>query len=174
MGFYPRHPRGWRPGVVAGNGKIRDVSIHATLAGGDAVTSGKRVDLLVVSIHATLAGGDARCWGNIDYGIKVSIHATLAGGDLIYRYLASTGTACFYPRHPRGWRRCTVENRCPNSWCFYPRHPRGWRPMYWLTPMPEDGFYPRHPRGWRLAEAARQTGAKQGFYPRHPRGWRLS
>ena len=34
-GFYPRHPRGWRPGSPACPVSVPLVSIHATLAGGD-------------------------------------------------------------------------------------------------------------------------------------------
>ena len=56
---------------------------------------------------------------------------------------------CFYPRHPRGWRRffsiatasCSaflstppsrvatryIGGKCETVPCFYPRHPRGWR-----------------------------------------------
>ena len=79
-----------------------DVSIHATLAGGDPAllpttvsisqflsTPPSRVatDTLTVtiacvdvSIHATLAGGDIYMFLNVG-DICVSIHATLAGGD---------------------------------------------------------------------------------------------
>ena len=35
--FYPRHPRGWRHGVVIDPFANSNVSIHATLAGGDPV-----------------------------------------------------------------------------------------------------------------------------------------
>ena len=79
------------------------VSIHATLAGGDAAEENDRVQKKVVSIHATLAGGDAMSKATIgaltvflstppsrvatvvppgaDNAVLVSIHATLAGGD---------------------------------------------------------------------------------------------
>ena len=126
MSFYPRHPRGWRhvlaqierfrikflstpPSRVA---TIRRttifeidtvVSIHATLAGGDACVSVGDAYFSIVSIHATLAGGDLRvcaplahvagflstppsrvATAALPHGIQnafVSIHATLAGGD---------------------------------------------------------------------------------------------
>ena len=100
----------------------------------------------------------------------VSIHATLAGGDRLCRGTGKSGT-CFYPRHPRGWRRLYFLCVC-KFFCFYPRHPRGWRLddiryfantiMFLSTPPSRvatsaDGvfmsgatsFYPRHPRGWR-------------------------
>ena len=85
--FYPRHPRGWRPWLSDAELLLRDVSIHATLAGGDAYINGYTYEnteflstppsrvatvnarqesmiLNVVSIHATLAGGDCQsfCW----------------------------------------------------------------------------------------------------------------
>ena len=56
--FYPRHPRGWRPGFPIKNLTAKFVSIHATLAGGDFLCEISDC-LSCVSIHATLAGGDA-------------------------------------------------------------------------------------------------------------------
>ena len=77
--FYPRHPRGWRHGRLAVKRYRLNVSIHATLAGGDFVDD---------------------CAG---CALKVSIHATLAGGDCGPPSFFS-GYRSFYPRHPRGWR----------------------------------------------------------------------
>ena len=37
QGFYPRHPRGWRPSIDWSCDFLYYVSIHATLAGGDHV-----------------------------------------------------------------------------------------------------------------------------------------
>ena len=56
--FYPRHPRGWRPLVHGRQGRALRVSIHATLAGGDALCTFRSAGRAQVSIHATLAGGD--------------------------------------------------------------------------------------------------------------------
>ena len=36
-GFYPRHPRGWRPYDLGDAVLLVSVSIHATLAGGDGI-----------------------------------------------------------------------------------------------------------------------------------------
>ena len=56
----------------------------------------------------------------------VSIHATLAGGDSL-KHIPILWMACFYPRHPRGWRRICLLGICDLLCSFYPRHPRGWR-----------------------------------------------
>ena len=148
---------------------------------------------------------------------NVSIHATLAGGDC---EAPPTGMRrwCFYPRHPRGWRRGLLRERTTGAKflstppsrvatlfsgfannsgrCFYPRHPRGWRPSECRDEKDsQNSFYPRHPRGWRRAEADFIDTRLQQFlstppsrvatcflvsnykrincfYPRHPRGWR--
>ena len=55
--FYPRHPRGWRRVRARVDAAGNQVSIHATLAGGDRMEDLMR-DADSVSIHATLAGGD--------------------------------------------------------------------------------------------------------------------
>ena len=125
---------------------------------------------------------------------SVSIHATLAGGDPALT-TCTTASMCFYPRHPRGWRRQNGHTPRDDGNCFYPRHPRGWR--RWAAggqAVSAQCFYPRHPRGWRLGgwrssgigsmflstppsrvatATVRSTHSRQKcFYPRHPRGWR--
>ena len=80
-GFYPRHPRGWR--LVAGfvNYGPADVSIHATLAGGDSTSAA-----VAGTAHTFLSTPPSRvATGNRNApdapSEDVSIHATLAGGD---------------------------------------------------------------------------------------------
>ena len=80
--FYPRHPRGWRLTLLWDNNTYgtflstppsrvatccaparrtqKNVSIHATLAGGDPLGKNSDRGRRIVSIHATLAGGDQR------------------------------------------------------------------------------------------------------------------
>ena len=169
--FYPRHPRGWRLRQAA---KALDglcVSIHATLAGGDGQAPWMHFASDLVSIHATLAGGDAARASTLKTSTHVSIHATLAGGDphakltgaLDYSFLSTPPSRvatkgphqrhkrrlCFYPRHPRGWRRRFQHFRIARRLRFYPRHPRGWRLRRLESPCYGICFYPRHPRGWR-------------------------
>ena len=78
--FYPRHPRGWRRRERVRQGKPRNVSIHATLAGGDSYGAGRATNRKpflstppsrVATTYRHIAG----------IVMEVSIHATLAGGD---------------------------------------------------------------------------------------------
>ena len=79
-----------------------------------------------VSIHATLAGGDGLMCSltfpdRSFLSTPPSRVATLGGGN------QSEMFSCFYPRHPRGWRRRPPDPADCRDGCFYPRHPRGWR-----------------------------------------------
>ena len=101
--FYPRHPRGWRPKLPCKNTLSIAVSIHATLAGGDAsssssidsrrlflstppsrVATAKGLDKVTDKLEflstppSRVATALAKIAGDFYY---VSIHATLAGGD---------------------------------------------------------------------------------------------
>ena len=58
------------------------ISIHATLAGGDQLMCFLQSHLSAISIHATLAGGDLHRTDLLSAKLTISIHATLAGGDL--------------------------------------------------------------------------------------------
>ena len=101
--FYPRHPRGWRLRNQTILSAAVKVSIHATLAGGDAMYSlpcaaaSTFLSTPPSRVATYIAEKEARSQ-------QVSIHATLAGGDLCSRR-KNGNQASFYPRHPRGWRR---------------------------------------------------------------------
>ena len=168
-GFYPRHPRGWRPATLRTYANGVAVSIHATLAGGDSAPPRSKTSAsLFLSTPPSRVATSA--WPR-----------------------RPAGRSGFYPRHPRGWRRRS-PGRSGGKLCFYPRHPRGWRRVASrravqvidvsihatlaggdsagnLRPARQRCFYPRHPRGWRLFPAPRPTSINS-FYPRHPRGWR--
>ena len=123
------------------------ISIHASLAGGDAGRAGGDVALPAVSIHASLAGGDgfpshSKC-GLSGFQstpplreathtqvvarllLSVSIHASLAGGDAPSTKALST-LAGFNPRLPCGRRPVVVMSRAVPP-CFNPRLPCGRR-----------------------------------------------
>mgnify|MGYP005793514053 CR=1 FL=1 len=59
----------------------RGISIHTTLAGGDALFTVILVQSSTISIHTTLAGGDEVFLCGIVLVFDISIHTTLAGGD---------------------------------------------------------------------------------------------
>ena len=189
--FYPRHPRGWRLNFAVSVTVSCSVSIHATLAGGDIISTtglaarnvflstppsrvatqqrAARAFALSVSIHATLAGGDSKaCCASTISRLFLSTPPSRVATSI--RSCERSRASCFYPRHPRGWRRNRVA-RFISSSCFYPRHPRGWRRGLLQLLGGEKGFYPRHPRGWRRG-LLQLLGGEKGFYPRHPRGWR--
>ena len=79
--FYPRHPRGWRQVITMALFGGPSVSIHATLAGGDARSQSpvKTPRMFLSTPPSRVATGR---WG-----------------------LTGRCGRCFYPRHPRGWRR---------------------------------------------------------------------
>ena len=58
---------------------------------------------VVISIHTTLAGGDAKNMNTQVTELQISIHTTLAGGDTPIRTIAYSHPN-FNPHHPRGWR----------------------------------------------------------------------
>ena len=147
--FYPRHPRGWRLGYWVCAGGLKVVSIHATLAGGDAAFSEGRkrcneflstppsrvataVQLLDVVADAFLSTPPSRV--ATDVHVRVSI-----------------STPSFYPRHPRGWRPFSAAPAIDRSRVSIHATLAGGD---WLTSTGIAtilrGFYPRHPRGWRL------------------------
>ena len=63
------------------------MSIHASLAGGDARRNGLIHAETPISIHASLAGGDDGVADSISVKHHaISIHASLAGGDAYHRF----------------------------------------------------------------------------------------
>ena len=181
------------PYFVTFGGKIH-VSIHATLAGGDAVLSWG-CDHADVSIHATLAGGDARpdyqmqetmeflstppsrvatpLWPGRRLSPCVSIHATLAGGDEKRLHLAELSLR-FLSTPPSRVATTGSEQGANAATRFYPRHPRGWRHCA-KDRHGVCGCVSIHATlaggDWKTFCSVRH---EEGFYPRHPRGWRLS
>ena len=100
--FYPRSPRGERPGAEGLATAYSRISIHAPREGSD----------LPVPMMNILNGG-------------ISIHAPREGSDAAAGW-AAPQREDFYPRSPRGER--PSRPRLPASvWNFYPRSPRGER-----------------------------------------------
>ena len=192
MHFYPRHPHGWRPLETALQLCNIQISIHATLTGGDPVNMAADPAAAVFlstppSRVATITSRAGRrptgflstppsrvATSLLCAGVKcivISIHATLTGGDdlnLIYyahqRIFLSTPPSRVATRK---W--FVIGQKFVN---FYPRHPHGWRRCATRS------------RCWpcSISIHATLTGGDihhrllpqrmQHFYPRHPHGWR--
>ena len=126
-------------------------------------------------------------------GISVSIHATLAGGDGSTPALARC-LACFYPRHPRGWRPdhksylfalfeflSTPPSRVATAIITSGRLSA----MFLSTPPSRVAtasasavvfagvFLSTPPSRVATRLCFTEICRTKSFYPRHPRGWRL-
>ena len=190
--FYPRHPRGWR---LAGDNDLNlfhNVSIHATLAGGD----GESVPVL--QVRRRFYPRHPRGWRHqyLDKPMQMSRFLSTPPSRVATggRGGASQRLLGFYPRHPRGWRPLVAASashhsmflstppsrvattpgspRSSSHFRFYPRHPRGWRPGH-------DFSWPRVDKVSIHATLAGGDPLRlflealhRCFYPRHPRGWR--
>ena len=147
-GFYPRHPRGWRPRTFRRyNGIFRFLSTPpsrvATPTGAVGCISGT----CFYPRHPRGWRPSSRwAWGS---PTRVSIHATLAGGD----GLPASGS------NGRGWFLSTPPSRVATR-VFVNTPPCNLEVSIHATLAGGDhgnpgrvcwdaGFYPRHPRGWR-------------------------
>ena len=191
------------------------ISIHALREEGDALCIADRTQF-DISIHALREEGD-----NIDFVVylaadDISIHALREEGDLCgtvqrlprqtisIHALREEGDGCqpekagrgndFYPRPPRGGRRCWPCAAALSPRNFYPRPPRGgrplspptalWKPLFLSTPSARRAtqriFYFSCQRLFLSTPSARRAtggqiqrgGAVTNFYPRPPRGGR--
>ena len=78
----------------------------------------------------------------------ISIHAPREGSDVSLHIQLLLGKD-FYPRSPRGERRCLLWLLIPGKRYFYPRSPRGERLSTTHSAEGCPYFYPRSPRGER-------------------------
>ena len=81
-------------------------------------------------------------------GRIISTHALHEEGDTGRAYTIKE-VKHFYPRPPRGGRRCRGQRNNCDIRDFYPRPPRGGRPVNGLIGSTHSNFYPRPPRGGR-------------------------
>ena len=149
---------------------------------------------VVISIHTTLAGGDAKNMNTQVTELQISIHTTLAGGDTPIRTIAYSHPN-FNPHHPRGWRHAHFTFSLPYA-AFQstpPSRVATWPSVRVFFQLID--FNPHHPRGWRQQVPAlgtvevtisihttlaggdpdvlRHGGlCHRNFNPHHPRGWR--
>ena len=123
--FYPRSPRGERPGQA----------VHRQLQGADFYPRSPRGERLVSSpftlttdifLSTLPARGATLCSESCLLLTDISIHAPREGSDPPFSS-PTTITLHFYPRSPRGERRYMRKISIVNRNNFYPRSPRGER-----------------------------------------------
>ena len=146
LNFYPRSPRGERPGSFCGRAitphfyprsprgerlRVGDrgdlhfgISIHAPREGSDEANFQRFWPDEVISIHAPREGSDRRVLQSTGRN-NISIHAPREGSD-VHCYAFESRLRHFYPRSPRGERPADGAGR-PHKKHFYPRSPRGER-----------------------------------------------
>ena len=148
--FYPRPPRGGRPGLHDTDIRLND----------DFYPRPPR-------------GGRPRAAGCCSSACTISIHALREEGD---RPLTCrrTRTSNFYPRPPRGGRLlAALGYEMADDISIHALREEGDQDIP-LVPLIDDNFYPRPPRGGRPFGVDRMTAMFCNFYPRPPRGGRLS
>ena len=144
--FYPRPPRGGRRCCFSASRSTQPISIHALREEGD--------------VLSFIQGPDT----------EISIHALREEGDPVRADLG-VGDQNFYPRPPRGGRRCPASSNCRPT--LFLSTPSARRATRWprLPTTASEYFYPRPPRGGRRLRRLRK-GSELYFYPRPPRGGR--
>ena len=146
--FYPRPPRGGRPGEKVVGVGLFGISIHALREEGDGAyppwrparcnfyprppRGGRRcIGFAPVSSLVFLSTPSARratACNVVQIQLdKISIHALREEGDRII-LIQYWPVSNFYPRPPRGGRLGLLRGPCRGSGDFYPRPPRGGRP----------------------------------------------
>ena len=102
--FYPRSPRGERHYMSRCDREFFEISIHAPREGSDgAAFFGRSANR--ISIHAPREGSDMNGDAFAVLPYDISIHAPREGSDVRKRAGCLPATD-FYPRSPRGERRC--------------------------------------------------------------------
>ena len=157
--FYPRPPRGGRPGCGTPGTEHRRISIHALREEGDAPSfsvwassflflstpSARRATASSwpgpirrrISIHALREEGDETGQPNPnDY--TISIHALREEGDVL-RFRRWAGPENFYPRPPRGGRPAGIHRPCADH-------------SISIHALREEGDYPRSAPDLRPAQ----------------------
>ena len=130
--FYPRSPRGERPGAAAPpwlaidfyprsprgerlherRGDASDKKFLSTLPARGATDTRRRPNIRSwISIHAPREGSDWVVQTHYDAASKISIHAPREGSDITH-IITTTFLLYFYPRSPRGERPDATSQRC--------------------------------------------------------------
>ena len=168
--FYPRHPRGWR---LAGDNDLNlfhNVSIHATLAGGD----GESVPVL--QVRRRFYPRHPRGWRHqyLDKPMQMSRFLSTPPSRVATggRGGASQRLLGFYPRHPRGWRPLVAASASHHSMFLSTPPSRVATKENQILRWMNLQFLSTPPSRVATAKTRIQTTILLCFYPRHPRGWR--
>ena len=149
LNFYPRPPRGGRPGQRCSNVSNDNISIHALREEGDKswqITPVNRCKFLSTpSARRATAADQIAVPPDILFLSTPSARRATAFNA--FKQIMSND---FYPRPPRGGRRTCCRCGAASRIYFYPRPPRGGRRGHGAAPAVEGlDFYPRPPRGGR-------------------------
>ena len=153
---------------------LTEVSIHATLAGGDSRTLRNHLsNFMFLSTPPSRVATDSSPAAPSRDSTFLSTPPSRVATRLFLR--PAPGHRRFYPRHPRGWRQNEI-NGCQRSRRFLSTPP-----SRVATRRTHAGHYPGREVSIHATLAggdiARKAGhkrcCKRRFYPRHPRGWRL-
>ena len=148
--FYPRPPRG---------GRLK----HS-------VSTSRRGH---ISIHALREEGDAQ--GHQASGSQIIFLSTPSARRATVRQaVRRSGGSDFYPRPPRGGRRCRRADRWRgHSISIHALREEGDQTSQ-VKKLHRHDFYPRPPRGGRRQSSKQICRQTDYFYPRPPRGGRHS
>ena len=170
--FYPRPPRGGRPGELADAGHAGHFYPRPPRGGRHAQCLRKPLSDKI-SIHALREEGDNMGVTKMGTWHKISIHALREEGDMAVR----AGCCCstyFYPRPPRGGRhaeRCDAPNRFKIS--IHALREEG-DTLPSTVAMPWELFLSTpSARRATLNNSLHTDPLTENFYPRPPRGGRL-
>ena len=192
--FYPRPPRGGRPGLAGERSGLFIISIHALREEGD-LCQWFCTHSCVISIHALREEGDLPLYTTLLTSTRFLSTPSARRATWINGHIAQ-GQLDFYPRPPRGGRPGRVPILSPRRQISIHALREEGDPKTGKWELVLDDFYPRPPRGGRPAadgggqkmskisiHALREEGdqtvsivrhANKNFYPRPPRGGRLT
>ena len=145
--FYPRSPRGERLNAIPLSTEKKRISIHAPLAGSDAL--GQSFEKAVgISIHAPLAGSDLRSPQTAWQPFLFLSSLPSRGATLVFTRSVILFSN-FYPRSPRGERLKKLDTTKKETKFLSTLPSRGATFKHYISSMWICNFYPRSPRGER-------------------------
>ena len=152
--FYPRPPRGGRLSYNSAEALANRISIHALREEGDLAELQKTAQDDKISIHALREEGDGtgKQQRTRSEPFLSTPSARRATPTLSQEWMAEGN---FYPRPPRGGRRCHQKNtRCRKSISIHALREEG-DDTFNVDTSAIIHFYPRPPRGGRRHHQAR-------------------